>query len=58
MTALAGLDAKRPYQRFDPDVAAKPTAAVREACSRYADESYAALRALTGPGAVGSSARW
>ena len=45
-------------QRFDPDAAAQPTAAVREACRRYADEPYAALRALAGTDAVQGGAPW
>jgi hypothetical protein len=58
MTALAGIDAKRPYQRFDPDAAAKPTAAVLDACGSHADEPYAALRALTCTEVIRDGAPW
>ena len=58
MRTIAGRDAKRPYQHFDPAAVVPPTADVREACRRYADEPYAGLRALSRPDATPVSTPW
>jgi hypothetical protein len=58
MREIAEIDAKQPYQRFDPAARATPTAAVREACRRHAGEPYARLRARQRPHAQAGSASW
>ncbi len=58
MRTIAGLDAKRPYQHFDPSAAAKPTPEVREACRRHADEPYGRVCALSSVDRAPVSAPW
>ena len=58
MRTTAWLDAKRPYQHFEPSAAAQPTPEVREACRRHADEPYARVCALSSLDAAPVSAPW